>query len=107
MIKGTFEFASDRIDVIVDGNILLFCDSNGMATTIEGLKLDKPGVIKEFPDLKDDDEWRQKAIERLKTHLKTMETDAEKLNYVRDELKKFGWTPLFKQRAGWRPERWD
>jgi hypothetical protein len=33
-----------------------------MITTIDGLRLNKGGVIKEFPDLKDRKDWRTEAI---------------------------------------------
>ena len=107
MIKGTFEFAKERADVIVDGNNLLFYDSNGMMTTIDGLRIDKTGVIKEFPDLENDDDWKKKAIERLKEHIKEIKTETETLDYVKEELEKFGWVPLYKQRAGHRPAKWS
>jgi len=79
--------------------------SSQMITTIEGIKLDKSGVIKEFPDLKDDEEWRKKSIERLKEHMKKYETEQEKLDYVKLELIKFGWKPLYSQIAGFRPKK--
>ena len=106
MIKGMFKFASDLAEVIVDGNNLLFYDvSSQTITTIEGIRLSKSGVIKEHPDLKDDEDWRKKAIERLKEHMKKYETEQEKLNYVKLELEKFGWISLYKQRAGFRQEK--
>ena len=62
MIKGTFEKFGEPINVIVDGNNMFFHDINGMITTIEGLKLDKVGTLKEFPDLKDKEECKKIAI---------------------------------------------
>lgn len=104
MILGTFQLASEIQEVIVRGNELLFAQ-NGMITTIEGLKLSKSGVVKEFPDLETSDEWRKEAITRLKNHIKQMKTETEAMEYVKEELKKQGYTPLFMQRAGFRPER--
>src|SRR6056297_92695 len=103
MIKGTFKIGGDLIDVVVKQNNLFFWDSNTqMTTTIEGLKLSKAGVIKEHPDLENDEEWKKKAIDRLKEHIKKFNTEDEKLNYIKSELTKHGYEPKFKQKAGWR-----
>jgi GTP1/Obg family GTP-binding protein len=108
LIQGTFQLGQDLIQVVVRGNELMFYDiSTGTITTIEGLKLDFSGVIKEFPDLKDEDEWRKKAIERLKTHMKKFDKEMDKLNYVKNELVKFGWKALYFQKAGFRPMKFN
>lgn len=108
MIKGTFVLGGDNQEVIVKGNELLFFDiSSGMMTSVEGLRLSKQGSIKEFPDLKDDDEWKKKTIERLKEKMKSYNTEMEKMNYVKDELIKFGYQPLFYQIAGHRPKKFN
>lgn len=104
-VRGVFQLGGEVIDVIIQGNNLMFHDSSGMITTLEGLKLDKSGVVKEFPDLKEDEDWRKKAIERFKEHYKTMKQENDKLDYVKNELTKFGWTPLFFQPAGFRPKK--
>ena len=106
MIIAVFELGGDQVEVIVDSNNIMFRDAgSGTTTTIHGLKLDKSGVIREHPDLKDDDEWKKKAIERLKEHIKKFKTEIQKINYIKDELEKFGYTPLYFQRAGHRPEK--
>jgi hypothetical protein len=106
MIKGTFTDASGcPVHVIIDGDNLFFCDSDNRFTTIEGLKMDKSGTLKEFPDLIEDDEWKLKAIQRLKEHIKNFKTEMEKLNYVRLELEKSGYKSLFYQKAGFRPSK--
>ena len=92
------------IEAIYGPNGLMFFDvTTGMITSLEGLKLSRQGVVKEFPDLENDDEWNKKAIKRLKAHLNKLKTEDAKINYVIDELKKHGYQPLFKQRAGFRP----
>jgi hypothetical protein len=94
----------DIQEVIVKGNELLFFDiGSGMITPITGLKLSKSGCIKEFPDLKEDKDWKLKSIERLKEKMKTYNTEMEKMNYVKEELEKQGYEPLILQRAGFRP----
>ena len=105
MITGKFRLGGDLIDVVVDENNILYGDSGGTITSIGGLKLSKAGVIREHPDLKDDDEWRKKAIERLKEHTGKMKTETEKLNYIKKELEKYGYEAQFKQRAGFRPQK--
>ena len=106
MIKMTLEFGGDNQEIVVRGNELLFFDiGSGMMTSIEGLKLSKSGCLKEFPDLKDDDEWRKKTIQRFKEKMKEYPTEIQKMNYVKEELKKQGYKPLFMQRAGFRIQR--
>ena len=106
-IVGTFKSDTDIMQVGVRGNDLTFFDvSSGLATVLEGIKFDYEGVIKEFPDLKDNDNWKKKAIERLKEHMKTFDTEMDKLNYIKDELVKFGNIPLYFQRHGFRVEKW-
>ncbi len=108
MIIGVFELGSDIVETIVDKDNIMFRDaSSGTTTTIHGLKLSKAGVIKEHPDLKDSEDWKKKAIERLKEHIKKFNTEIQKINYIKDELKKFGYTPLYSQRAGFRPKQFD
>jgi len=75
-----------------------------MTTTLEGLKFSKAGVLIEFPDLKNNKEWKEIAINRLKEHIKSIPIEEHKLNYVKAELIKHGYVPMFKQRAGFRPK---
>ena len=106
MILGNFQLGGDQIESIVDKENIMFRDtSSGTTTTVHGLRLSKSGVIKEHPDLKDDEDWRKKALDRLKEHVKKIKTEDKKMNYIKDELSKHGYTPLFKQRAGWRPQK--
>ncbi len=106
MIKATFEFGGSNQEVVIRGNELLFFDiDSGMMTTIDGLKLSKAGCLKEFPDLKDDDEWKKKTIERLRNKIKEYPSEIQRMNYVKEELMKQGYKPLFMQRAGFRVQR--
>lgn len=103
MIKLTLRLGGENQEVIIRGNELLFFDiPSGAITTLEGLKLDKSGALKEFPDLKDDDDWKKKTIERLKEKMKGFKTERKKMDYVKEELIKFGYEPLYYQRAGHR-----
>lgn len=104
-VKCTFRSGGDVIHVIIEGNNLMFLDSNGTISTIEGLKISKGGVVKEFPDLEDNEEWKEIAIKRLKEHIRKMKTEMEKVDYVKEDLIKYGYEPLFYQRAGFRVEK--
>lgn len=106
MINATFKLASELVSVKVEGNNLAFFDvGTGQATTIEGLRLSKAGVLKEHPDLKDNKDWRLIAIDRLKEYIKKFKTEMDKMNYVKEELNKFGYEPLHYQKAGFRPQK--
>lgn len=105
MIKATFELGGENQEVIIRGNELLFFDiSSGVLAPLTGLKLSKSGCLKEFPDLKEDDEWKKKTLERFKKKIKEFKTEMEKIYYVKDELIKNGYKPLFYQRGGFRPQ---
>jgi len=106
MINATFQVDSDLISVKIEGNNLAFFDvGTGLMTTLEGIKFSKAGVLKEFPDLKDNPDWKLISMERLKNHIKSFKTEMEKINYVKDELIKFGYKALFYQVAGFRTKK--
>lgn len=103
MYKATFKFGGDYLEAIYSQHGLMFNDvSSNTLTTIEGLRLNKHGVVKEFPDLEDDINWRSKAIQRFKEHINKMKNEEEVINYIIIELKKHGYEPLFTQRSGFR-----
>lgn len=106
MILAQFKLASELVAVVIKDNDLLFQDiGTGTTTSIAGLKLSKAGVLIEHPDLKDNADWRKIAIDRLKAHMKSHESEMKKLDYIKRELIKFGYEPMFYQRAGFRPQR--
>jgi len=107
MIKGTFRLGGDIIHVVVDKENTLFSDTTGLMTTIDGLRLSKSGSIKEHPDLKNDDDWKKKTTQRFKDHIKTYKTEDQKIEYIKKELKKHAYDPQYKQRAGFRPKRFN
>jgi hypothetical protein len=106
MIQAQFRIGGDIVVAIVDGNNLMFGDADGQLTTIEGLKLSKGGVIKEFPDLENNEEWRLIAIQRFKEKVKMFNKEMDKINYIKEDLIKFGYEPLFYQQAGSRTKKW-
>lgn len=108
MIKATFRIGGEVTEVIVDWNNIMFHDTHSqMTTSIEGLRFSKAGVLKEHPDLKDNIDWKKIAAERLKEHIKKMNNEVEKINYVKKELVKHGYKPLYYQRGGFRPKKWN
>lgn len=107
MIDLIFEFHGEYIFIRIDGRNIMFANSGyGMKFgTIDNLKLDYKGVVKEFPDLKDVKEWRTEAIKRFKEHISTLSNEESISSYMITDLKKHGYKPLWKQRAGFRKER--
>lgn len=104
MIDIIFEFNGEIERVVVKGNIVMFGNNSfgSKMTTIDGLRLDYSGVIREFPDLELEDEWREIAIQRFKKHIKDMISEKDVALYVVDELRKFGHIPIKLMTAGCR-----
>lgn len=107
MIGVLFDFAGEIVEVRVNGSSCYFRTARfgGAFSTIDGLKLDRKGVIREFPDLEDKEDWKQEAIKRFKEKVKAMKSEAEIIEYVINDLKKYGYIPLYLQRDGQRPKK--
>jgi len=106
MLRISFRLGGEIIEVVSKGNNIFFSDpATNMLTTIEGLRLSKAGVIKEFPDLKNKKNWKEEAIKRFKNHIKSLDKEEDVSDYIVKELKKYGYEPLLKQKAGFRPKR--
>jgi hypothetical protein len=105
MIGVIFDFGGEPVEVRVHGYNCFFRTKQtfGALAPIEALKLDKKGVVKEHPDLENDEEWRTKAITRFKDKLKEYNTEMERIKYLINDLKKYGYKPLYFQRDGHRP----
>jgi hypothetical protein len=104
MIQLIFEFLGDVELVIVDGHKVLFGNTSfgSKLATIDGLQLDYNGVIREFPDLELEKDWRKIAIERFKKKINEFPSERDVALYVVDELKKFGHIPIKMQMDGFR-----
>jgi len=91
----------------VDGNNCLFKTGQfgGAFAPIDGLKLDKSGTMKEFPDLVGNDDWREEAVKRFKDNIKKMDTEMDKINYIKEDLIKFGYVPMYLQQKGHRVKK--
>lgn len=104
MIGVVFSLANEVVEVRVDGSSVWFRTSQLQRfADISGIRLDKAGTIKEFPDLKDNKDWREIAIKRFKEKINKMNSEKEITNYIIEDLSKFGYKPLYLQKAGFRP----
>lgn len=111
MIEIMFNRANEVAIARIQGNKVEFGNtlSGAKLGTIEGLRLDYAGTIKEFPDLKNDIDWRSKAIERFEKLIKSMKTEKEIMQYLIADLKNHGYIARRYQVAGSRPQliKWD
>lgn len=105
MIDILFKFGSDVIIVKIEGHKVLFGNTSygNVLTTIDGLVLSKQGVIKEFPDLENNDDWAIEASKRFKEKIFKMEGEKEIANYIINDLKKYGYIPWKMEENGKRP----
>jgi len=107
MIGIIFEYSSEKVEVrIVDKNCYFRTGQfGGGLVPIGSIKIDKAGSIKEHPDLKDRKDWKEETIKRFKEKLKTYKTEMERVKYVINDLKKYGYVPMYFQRDGHRPTK--
>ncbi len=106
MIDLILKFGTEVIQVrIQDGNIFFRTSQFTQFADIAGIKLNKVGVIKEFPDLKDKKDWQEIARQRFKEKISKMKTERERANYIIKDLEKYGYVPLYERRDGFRPKK--
>jgi len=101
-----FKFGNERIFIIIDGTTVKFGNTlfGSQVASIEGLKLNYQGVIREFPDLEHNQNWSEEAMKRFKQKIKSCKNEEEVADYLIDDLKKYGYIPYLKQKKGFRPE---
>lgn len=106
MIGIIFQFGGEIVETRVEGTNVLFRSSTygTQFVPIESLHLDKSGVVKEFPELEGDEQWRQKAIERFKSEMKKLRNENKVADYLIKDLTKYGYIPKYKQKKGFRVE---
>lgn len=101
-----FQFGNEVIEIRIDGLNLFFRTNQFGGALVpfkeQYIKLSKSGVLKEFPDLKENENWKGEAIKRFKERLKEYKTEEERVNYIIDDLSKFGYVAIAKQRLGHR-----
>ena len=103
MIGIILQQGTGTIEVRVDGtNVSFRTESSPGFTTIDNLRLSKSGVIKEFPELKENPKWRNVAIEKFKEKIKMLHTEAERVKYIIEDLGKHGYDAVAMQKQGHR-----
>lgn len=107
MINLFFEHFGEHVVVEVNGKNVLFSNSKfgAIKSDISGLKLNYKGVVKEFPDLQGEDNWKALAIKKFKDKIDMMDNEKEIAQYIIEDLKKHGYIPLYKQIPGFRPNK--
>ena len=107
MIQIILNYANEVVICRIQGHKVEFGSTitGAVLGTIDGIKLDYTGTIREFPDLQNDIDWRNKAILRFKEHLKKLQNEEEISKYIIKELRYKGYTPKIKQKDGQRPIR--
>ena len=106
MIGIIFNFGTEVIEVrIIRSNVFFRNSQLTNFVDISGIKLNKVGVLKEFPDLKDKKNWEEVARTRFKDKIKEYKTERKRANYVIEDLKKFGYKPMYEQVSGFRAKK--
>ena len=99
-----FEYASEPVQVRVMGVNAFFKTVSSMDwITIDSIKLDYAGVVREFPDLETRKDWKEEAIKRFKKKMTELKTEMERAKYIMEDLKKHGYIPRYTQKKGFRP----
>lgn len=104
MIGVIFNFGTETVEVRIDSFNVFFRTSQFQRfADIDGIKLDKQGVIKEFPELKDREDWQEIGRKKFKEKINKMKNEEEVSKYIIKDLTKFGYQPLYFQKQGFRP----
>ena len=108
MILLVLSRGSELVKIKIEGKALTFTTSDfGQPVTIDKLYLSKDGCIKEFPDLVNDEDWRNKSIQRFKQKMERMKTEEEIVDYLIKDLSPMGYLPIYKQKKGFRANKLD
>lgn len=107
MMEILFNRANEVVITRINGHKVEFGNTacGDKLATIEGLKLDYAGAVREFPDLKNNVDWRTKVIERFKEHIKKLDNEEAIAKYCIAELGMHGYAAKVYQKAGRRPIR--
>ena len=108
MIKLAFELGGENIILRINGNDVRFSNASlGLNEffPIDNIRLSYVGVVREFPDLETNDNWRKVAIGRFKDKIREFKKEDEIVDYIRKELEPHGYKLISKQKDGFRIER--
>ena len=90
-----FQIADEIIKIKIIGERILFANSitHFHYFPIENVLLDKQGILKEHPDLKElpYNEMKRQAINRFKLHIHNLGGEIAIKKYIIDELTKIGY----------------
>ena len=110
MIDVIMRMGPEFIIVRIQGHNISFgakTGNNPLMATIDNIYLSHAGVIREFPELKDEPNWRVEAIAKFKDKIRELDNEEDIYKYVVGDLKKFGWLPVYRQKAGHRMEAFN
>ena len=106
MIYVFFEHFGEKVLIEINGKQVWFSTTNfgPVKAPIDKLKINYKGAVKEFPDLENREDWKDEAIRRFKIKIESMQNEDQIARYLIEDLKKYSYIPLYKQKPGWRPE---
>ncbi len=109
MIDLIMYLGMEVVMIRVIGKQVLFMSNStyNSLIPIDSLKFSRDGVIKEFPDLADNEAWQEIALKRFKDHINSKKNEEEVADYVAEDLKKQGYVLKVKQRSGFRPKNFN
>ena len=106
MIGVIFNFGTEIVEVSVSGkNVYFRTNPLGGYATIDKLKLSKAGAIRQFPDLKNKENWKELSIKRFKKKINNLQTEDERVKYLITDLEQHGYKAKAIQKTGFRPKR--
>jgi hypothetical protein len=103
-----FKFGNEIVVVKIKGSQVTFTTMQSLLKTfvpIDALKLSRAGVIKEFPDLEDSEDWKQEAIRRFKKHIRSLTSEQQIMNYLIKDLEPHGYKLYSIRRDGFRTKK--
>ena len=106
MIGIIFNYGGEVVETRVDGSSIYFRTSTygSQFVPIDSLYFSKEGVIKEYPDLENDELWKVKALERFKQEINKLSNENKIADYLINDLAKHGYVAKYKQKQGHRVE---
>ena len=101
-----FEYRGETVELrYTDNNLLVRSSTYGSEFSYIYSSFDKDKVSNEFPELINDDDWRQKAYHKLLEKLNSYNTDDNKIKYLINELKPYGYIATHIIKQGHRVQR--
>lgn len=91
MIEMIFQLLNELMCVKIVGERVVFGNNPQMLVPIDNVALSKAGVLEEFPDLKDNKDWKKQAVKRFKEHMRSLGSEENIAVYVQNDLSKKGW----------------